>query len=77
MKLAIKRAYTWFVTNITKKMDFIGFLFSGKFLIILVKIFILLPIFVHYQHILLKDFIKRNGGLRKDTMGGGEGMRRY
>jgi hypothetical protein len=43
----------------------------------LVKIFILIPIFVHYQHVLLKDFIKRNGGIRKDTMGGGEGMRRY
>lgn len=43
----------------------------------IVKIFILLPIFVHYQHVLLKDFIKRNGGIRKDTMGGGDGMRRY
>jgi hypothetical protein len=45
----------------------------------IVNLFVLLPIFIQYQHISLKDFIKKNGGIRKDNMGEGGmgGMRRY
>jgi len=54
-----------------KKIDFVLFLFS-------ISIYFALPAKLDYDITLIKEFIRRNGGIRKDPqMGPGQGMRPY
>merc|ERR1712032_1186881 len=53
-----------------KKMDFVLFLFS-------ISIYFALPAKLDYDITSIKEFIKRNGGIKKEPAMGGQGMRPY